>query len=505
MEVLLSWYQGFMEISKTNPIMSGVLGVYLIGVFTWLFRHIPGRIWTAIVTGSLRHLDISSHTGAGYNQNFYHFSAWIEEAGIPLFSRHKQLLWRYDNKASGWDSCVDPGYGKHYFFYKGRLFWFTKGRLENQQGTGENTKEELRVTGLFISEKLLRQLIAEFAERRETKPDRTWIYRVYGDQCNPSIAPPRKLNTIAINQNLLKSIMAKIDTFLVSESWYALRGIPYKLGIEITGPTGTGKTSLIRALATHYKRDLYVIDISNLSSAYQLQERLLEIRNGAFVLFEDYDSEKSLWKRERDEKGNAINHSSPTILSEDFRGMTLTGFLNAIDGIVPLNNLVLFYTTNNPELIDDAVRRKGRMDCSFEMGLLEHEDILAFIKGVFPSINTSKTFYPIKGSELSALLIDHADDPDAFINAIPGSVGKGCIDRDRVIGNGGISICGHVHSSGVEVDSATTADDGTQLEIISTSLVYESNKNGHWYSEEQVNPHWVKPKSGGSDDKTTGT
>ncbi len=215
-----------MEISKTNPIMSGVLGVYIIGVFTWLFRNVPGRIWNTIVTGSLRHLDISSHTGAGYNQNFYHFSEWIEKANVPLFSRYKQLLWRYDNKVGGWDSCIDPGYGKHYFVYKGRLFWFTKGRLETQQGSSDNTKEELRLTGLFASEKLIRELTNEFAERRVERPDRTWIYRVYGDQCNGTIAPSRKLSTVAISQKLLSDIKDKIDKFISGKDWYELRGIP---------------------------------------------------------------------------------------------------------------------------------------------------------------------------------------------------------------------------------------------------------------------------------------
>ncbi len=49
-------------------------------------------------------------------------------------------------------------------------------------------------------------------------------------------------------------------------------------------------------------------------------------------------------------------------------GVTLSGLLNALDGVSSREGRVLFMTTNHPERLDPALIRPGRVDLRIELG-----------------------------------------------------------------------------------------------------------------------------------------
>ncbi|KAF3569898.1 hypothetical protein F2Q69_00058408 [Brassica cretica] len=61
----------------------------------------------------------------------------------------------------------------------------------------------------------------------------------------------------------------------------------YNRGYLLCGPTGTGKSSLVAAMANYLKADVYDLDLSQVSSSSQLQTLLMETTNTSILLVED--------------------------------------------------------------------------------------------------------------------------------------------------------------------------------------------------------------------------
>ena len=71
----------------------------------------------------------------------------------------------------------------------------------------------------------------------------------------------------------LDVVKRRFDMFCNKPEWYQERGIPYTLGIMLHGPPGTGKTSLIKALANDSNR--HIINISLRETTTQSQMKSL--------------------------------------------------------------------------------------------------------------------------------------------------------------------------------------------------------------------------------------
>jgi hypothetical protein len=68
----------------------------------------------------------------------------------------------------------------------------------------------------------------------------------------------------------IQAVRDRVNLFINQPQWYEQKGIPHTLGLLLHGPPGTGKTSMIKALAKDTKRHIFNIKLSKNTTQAQL-------------------------------------------------------------------------------------------------------------------------------------------------------------------------------------------------------------------------------------------
>lgn len=136
-----------------------------------------------------------------------------------------------------------------------------------------------------------------------------------------------------------------------SQPWYLERGIPWRLGILGHGKPGTGKTSLIRAVAEQLDMPIHTFDLASMSNQ-DLQRSWKRMLADApcIALLEDLDGVF---------EGRTNITSQPAYGSA---GLTFDTLLKCIDGVERVDGMLLYVTTNRFETMDEALSGKPNVE-----------------------------------------------------------------------------------------------------------------------------------------------
>lgn len=426
--MILEYYESFIEISKSNPMVAGAIGLWGAGLVTWAFRKIPQDVYnflrTQLTTSITLNNASSSTTWDGNGIQFERFAEWFEKNKWSKWSRSFSLV-GVDLRSENYGTKINIsiGYGTHIFFYKRRLFWVEKYKLES---SGTHTqKDEFRIVGATRNRRLINDLINEFIYVPTVKD--MGIRKWEGNEwSNKIFIAKRPLNTVAVESNVRKRLISNIDFFLKNKDWYISKGMTYKQTYILHGEPGTGKTSLIKAIGSHYNMDIYVLPIGMISDS-SLMQAFMSVPQNSIVIIEDFDSSSATQTRIKPVKKtgtfpqeNAEVAATPST-DENFNPLTLSGLLNALDGIISINGLLVFLTTNHLENIDPALLRKGRVNYIENISFLKDDSIKEQIMIYFPDhdIPDTYTFADISGAELEGYFLEHHSDFEEFIERIP--------------------------------------------------------------------------------------
>jgi chaperone BCS1 len=367
----------FLELLKVqlaNGFVSGGLVLMMTGSIVAMARNLPMRIWARIKDQFVVSVQVTNR-----DVLFDWLSLWLNDQ--PYSKRTRRLIATTTSPYS-MGQCTpsvvgdgdgepnrpllifSPAAGMHFFVYHGKLLWLSRDdnsggpQNQNQSNTGRYFSMEsynLRVFGR--SQQVIRELLSDVIDLAVAfqKQKISAYIPLYDGWRRLSTFTPRKLDSVILPQELLSSVISDLKEFIDSKSWYVGMGIPYHHGYLFHGLPGSGKTSLIAALAGEFGMNLYIL---NLAGGEFSDERLAYMINNiqpkSFLVLEDVDTAfAALDRATKDDDGTK-------------KGLTLTGLLNCLDGFMAKDGSIVFMTTNHRDRLDPALIRPGRVDMEVE-------------------------------------------------------------------------------------------------------------------------------------------
>lgn len=316
-----------------------------------------------------------------------------------------------------------------------------------QGGSVAISGDTLSVYSLDTSGTLLERFIEAVSASRTTDVDVTAAntmappgdgsYRY--DLWNSRVRPQRPFSTIDLDTTIKNSLLADVDKFFSPGrlEWYARLGLSCKRGILLSGPPGTGKSSIALALAGHIGGPLFNIVIGQVPDEKTLTSLFDEVSEQSVLLLEDIDSagivreNVTFENAARDDESDDDNGGYDRKPSKGKSKISLSGLLNAIDALAEGSILVM--TTNNAEALDKALIRPGRIDKQVRVGCASQAVAASIFKRFYNADSDDSTDEVARISELAVqfsekipnlkftpaeiqgYLIPRSDDPDEAI------------------------------------------------------------------------------------------
>ena len=225
----------------------------------------------------------------------------------------------------------------------------------------------------------------------------------------------RPLSTVFVPASC-EPLFATCERFFADGDRYERHGVPYKMNILLEGPPGSGKTSLINAVAHALACDVYILNFTGRINDADLAGALKKVGSKgkrAIIVAEDIESTFSDARKRHDSAKNSV---------------TSSGLLNCLDGLSRPEGSIFFVTANDASCLDPVFTRSGRVDHRFATGPVEEAQVRAMADSMVPGTPPdtvaalARAFSRLSAADLSGFL---------FSCASPADVADGMADAAR--------------------------------------------------------------------------
>ena len=272
-------------------------------------------------------------------------------------------------------------------------------------------------------------------------------------------------------------IRKRVEFFKDNKDWYDNKGVPYTLGILVSGSPGSGKTSLIKCMANELKRHIINIHLSESMTKSQVEtlfysEQIHVTQNGKtetytipinkrIYVLEDVDcqceiildrenatAEQILAKKNIELKkeverlnfavselssgrkmvmgGNMSKMEETRKDEQSNQKITLSFLLNLFDGVLETPGRITFMTTNFIDKLDKAFTRPGRIDVISKFGFADHSQLISIIEHRYDKKLTEdqlttiiNNLHPcLTPAEISRILFENFSDLDGALQGL---------------------------------------------------------------------------------------
>ncbi|KZV88767.1 P-loop containing nucleoside triphosphate hydrolase protein [Exidia glandulosa HHB12029] len=206
--------------------------------------------------------------------------------------------------------------------------------------------------------------------------------------------PLRPLEGLILPRGVKEMLLTDTREFIASAEWYKRAGVPYRRGYLLHGIPGSGKSSTIYALASELMLPIYSLSLATRGLTDSgLQSLILQSPPDCILTLEDIDCAFPQPRRtDCDDDDDNVDDALEKHQSRlDMRrgpnmdsGVTLSGLLNAIDGVWSEEGRLIFATTNNIEHLDPALLRPGRLDVKVRYETTTREQAARMFVKFFP-------------------------------------------------------------------------------------------------------------------------
>ncbi|GAB67512.1 bcs1-like protein [Plasmodium cynomolgi strain B] len=345
----------FKNITKNEYFSAGV-GIISVGAFVTVANRLNSYIYHAVKKNMFTSLEVTINDNA-----YYWVLEYIVKKGI--ISRHLSLKTQMlsDRNKKTVSFSFLPSIGNHLLIYDKKFIFIERSREKTMTSDVNRSVpfENIKLSTFIWSKNIFSKILTDaklYVEKKEE--GKTLLYKTFGHEWRPFGTPKNKrpVHSVILPEHLSEHIINDLDTFLNSSKWYIEKGIPYRRCYLLHGPPGCGKSSLIAALAGHFDFNICTI---NVNDVYLTDDRFIHllatVPPKTILILEDIDFVFTT---------PAATISSSLLGSGNIRtlGVSYSGLLNALDGIVATEERIIFMTTNNIERLPSTLIRPGRVD-----------------------------------------------------------------------------------------------------------------------------------------------